>query len=71
MEMPWFKSKANLANHPIVGRNYGYAKYASNDSAQLAISTLHGQELCGMRLKVIEADPPKDGEESSRKRHRP
>lgn len=43
-----------------VGRNYGYAKYADKAAAEKAMSTLHGQTLAGNRLKVLEADPPKE-----------
>ncbi len=39
------------------GKTCGYAKYASKDSADRAVSTLHGQEICGSRLKVMQADP--------------
>lgn len=38
-------------------KNCGYVKYADKTSAEMAISTLHGQEVCGIRLKVMEADP--------------
>ena len=41
------------------GRNYGYAKYASKESAMRAIELLHGQTLAGQKIKVIEAEPPK------------
>lgn len=34
------------------GRNYGYAKFTSKESANKAIETLHAQEICGNRLKV-------------------
>ncbi|XP_014235265.1 RNA-binding protein 45 isoform X1 [Trichogramma pretiosum] len=40
----------------LPGKNCGYAKYASVDSANKAIETLHGQEICGSRLKVLEAE---------------
>lgn len=49
-------------------RNFGYAKFASKDSADVAIEGLHGHEVLGMKLKVMHADPPKH--ESSRKRPR-
>lgn len=39
------------------GKTCGYAKYASKDSADKAVEALHGQELCGSRLKVMHADP--------------
>lgn len=43
----------------LSGRNYGYAKYASKESAMRAIELLHGQTLAGQKIKVIEAEPPK------------
>jgi len=43
----------------LSGRNYGYAKYASKESAMKAIETLHGQTLGGQKIKVLEAEPPK------------
>ncbi|KAJ8917529.1 hypothetical protein NQ315_005578 [Exocentrus adspersus] len=48
-------------------RNCGYAKYASKASADDAIKTLHGAEICGNRIKVMEAEERPD---SSRKRQR-
>ncbi|XP_049843828.1 RNA-binding protein 45 isoform X1 [Schistocerca gregaria] len=42
------------------GKNYGYVKYASKESANKAIQVLHGQEICGVRLKVMAADPRTD-----------
>ena len=39
------------------GKTCGYAKYASKESADKAVEALHGQELCGSRLKVMHADP--------------
>merc|ERR1719270_2125264 len=35
------------------GKTCGYAKYAVKESAERAIEALHGQELCGSRLKVM------------------
>ena len=49
-------------------RNFGYAKFASKESADAAIEGIHGHEVLGMKLKVMHADPPKS--ESSRKRPR-
>ncbi|XP_023021146.1 RNA-binding protein 45 [Leptinotarsa decemlineata] len=37
-------------------RNCGYARYAVKQSAEDAIKTLHGSEVLGIRLKVIEAE---------------
>lgn len=43
-------------------KTFGFAKYASARAAQEAIKTLHGAVVCGVRLKVLEADekPSKD-----------
>uniref|UniRef100_A0A6M2DND7 Putative rna-binding protein 45 n=1 Tax=Xenopsylla cheopis TaxID=163159 RepID=A0A6M2DND7_XENCH len=41
-------------------KNVGYAKYASVESANEAIKTLHGAEVAGVRLKVLEADERRD-----------
>lgn len=49
-------------------RNFGYAKFASKESADAAIEGIHGHEVLGMKLKVMHADPPKS--EASRKRPR-
>lgn len=49
-------------------RNFGYAKYASKESAEAAIVGLNGHSVLGMKLKVMQADPPKS--EASRKRPR-
>lgn len=69
--MRWQKHQAALKTTPFVGRNYGYAKFASRESAQQAITSLHGQQICGMRLKVLEAEPPRhDDESGSMKRPR-
>ncbi|KAF2893239.1 hypothetical protein ILUMI_12930 [Ignelater luminosus] len=40
----------------LYNRNCGYAKYASRQAAENAISTLHGAEVCGIRIKVMEAE---------------
>ncbi|KAK3587925.1 hypothetical protein CHS0354_014444 [Potamilus streckersoni] len=54
----------------LSGRNYGYAKYASKECAMKAISVLHGQSIAGQRLKVLEAEPPKeDNRREGRDRH--
>lgn len=44
----------------LSGKICGYAKYASKESAEQAMQTLHGQEVCGIRLKVMAADPRND-----------
>ncbi|MCL4125838.1 UNVERIFIED_CONTAM: hypothetical protein GTU68_014499 [Idotea baltica] len=50
-------------------KTFGYAKFASKDAADKAIMVLHGQEVMGARLKVMEADPH-DKSDSGRKRIR-
>lgn len=50
------------------GKSCGYAKYANKDSACAAIAALHGQEICGSRLKVMQADPQDKSGDSARKR---
>ncbi|XP_052683190.1 RNA-binding protein 45-like [Crassostrea angulata] len=47
----------------LPARNYGYAKFATKECAMKAIQTLHGQNLAGNRLKVLEAEPPRGPEE--------
>ncbi|XP_069948805.1 RNA-binding protein 45 isoform X2 [Cherax quadricarinatus] len=51
------------------GKTFGYAKYSTKESADKAIVVLHGQEVLGSRLKVMEADPH-DKADSGRKRLR-
>ncbi|XP_057652075.1 RNA-binding protein 45 [Diorhabda carinulata] len=41
-------------------KTYGYAKFASRESAEQAIKTLHGVQVLGVRLKVLEADERPD-----------
>lgn len=48
--------------YTLPGKTVGYARYASVQAADNAIQTLHGAEICGVRMKVLEADdeaPPK------------
>lgn len=54
----------------LAGKTCGYAKYASKESAEKAVAALHGQEVCGNRLKVMLADPqdPKSLATDPRKR---
>ncbi|KAJ8952485.1 hypothetical protein NQ318_003280 [Aromia moschata] len=47
-------------------RNCGYAKYASKQSAEDAIQTLHGAEVLGMRIKVLEAEERPDANRNGR-----
>ncbi|XP_026323899.1 RNA-binding protein 45-like [Hyposmocoma kahamanoa] len=50
----------------IANKTFGFVKYASARAAQEAITTLHGQTVCGVQLKVMEADdkPSKEGDKS-------
>lgn len=50
----------------LPNKNCGYAKYASESSAVKAIETLHSAEICGIKLKVMEAEEPRD---AKRKRY--
>ncbi|XP_050301976.1 RNA-binding protein 45 isoform X2 [Anthonomus grandis grandis] len=43
----------------LANRNCGYARYADKHSCQRAIETLHGNEINGVRLKVIVAEEPR------------
>lgn len=48
--------------YTLPGKTVGYARYASAQAADNAIRTLHGAEICGVRMRVLEADdeaPPK------------
>ncbi|XP_018914522.1 RNA-binding protein 45 [Bemisia tabaci] len=53
--------------HVLHGKNCGYVSYAKKDSGANAILHLHGQEIGQSRLKVMEAEPPRN---DSRKRTR-
>lgn len=48
--------------YTLPNKTVGYARYASASSANEAMNLLHGAEICGVRMKVIEAEeeaPPK------------
>ncbi|XP_028174964.1 RNA-binding protein 45-like [Ostrinia nubilalis] len=47
--------------YTLPGKTVGYARYASAQAADNAIKTLHGAEVCGVVMKVLEAEeaPPK------------
>ncbi|XP_043289033.1 RNA-binding protein 45 isoform X2 [Venturia canescens] len=47
----------------LPGKNCGYAKYANAESANKAIELLHGQEIYGSRLKVLEAEERNVGDD--------
>lgn len=52
----------------LPNKQCGYVKYASETSASQAISTLNGADVCGVKLKVVEADE-RDNEHAKRKRY--
>lgn len=52
----------------LPNKNCGYAKYTTAASCKQAIETLHGAEICGTRIKVIEAEEL--GNDDRRKRQR-
>ncbi|XP_014209709.1 RNA-binding protein 45 [Copidosoma floridanum] len=59
-----FSRFGNLIDvYMLPGKNCGYAKFASVDSANRAIEVLHGQEICGSRLKVLEAEERNAGDD--------
>ncbi|XP_061397758.1 RNA-binding protein 45-like [Musca vetustissima] len=57
----------------LPNKNCGYVKYANKNSAINAMQTLHGAEICGTRIKVLEAeerDHNNDDGDGNRKRMR-
>ena len=50
------------------GKKFGYVKYATSESARHAMDTLHGQIICGNRLKVLPAEPMRRRPDDSSKR---
>ena len=42
------------------GKRCGYALFSKEESARRAMTTLNGQEICGVRLKVMTAEPRKN-----------
>ena len=53
----------------LKNKNFGYAKYARAECAASALECLHGVDVCGVKLKVLTAEPPKTAE-TARKRPR-
>uniref|UniRef100_A0A336M0D8 CSON007493 protein n=1 Tax=Culicoides sonorensis TaxID=179676 RepID=A0A336M0D8_CULSO len=45
----------------LPGKNCGYALFANEASAEDCMTTLHGAEIAGIRLKAMEADEPNQG----------
>ncbi|GBP89441.1 RNA-binding protein 45 [Eumeta japonica] len=56
--------------YTLPNKTVGYARYTSVEAADEAIKTLHGAEICGVRMKVLEADEKPDEYENSHKRMR-
>lgn len=56
-----------LAVYTLPGKNYGYAKYAKAEAADAARHCLHGAEISGVRLKVIEAEEGSQGESENKR----
>ncbi|XP_034103575.1 RNA-binding protein 45 [Drosophila albomicans] len=56
----------------LPNKNCGYVKYSERESAQKAITVLNGAEICGTKIKVMEAEERSgsDGDDSGRKRLR-
>ncbi|KAH8366032.1 hypothetical protein KR093_008571 [Drosophila rubida] len=56
----------------LPNKNCGYVKYSERESAQKAIGVLNGAEICGTKIKVMEAEERSgsDGDDSGRKRLR-
>jgi RNA recognition motif-containing protein len=50
----------------LSNRNCGYVKYASHESARQAMKTLHGAEIYGVKLKVLEAEEPSEPRKRSK-----
>ena len=53
----------------LKNKNFGYAKFASKSAAKAAMDSLHGEEVMGVRMKVLPADPPRS-QDPARKRPR-
>ena len=53
--------------HSETDKNFAFAKYATKESAQRAMDTLNGSTICGMSLKVVKADPPKNKDKDNDK----
>ena len=52
-----FSRFGNMINvYMLKGKKCGYVKYATKESAQLAIETLNEKTLCGSFLKVMVAE---------------
>jgi len=43
----------------VAGKKFGYVKYADADSARRAVDVLHGEMICGNRMKVMIAEKPR------------
>ncbi|CAO1401951.1 unnamed protein product [Diamesa tonsa] len=47
----------------LSGRNCGYVKFSVAESAKQAMTILHGAEIYGVRLKVLEAEEPRSDQQ--------
>lgn len=45
-----------ISVYTLPNKTVGYARYSTVESADEALNTLHGAEVCGVRMKVVEAD---------------
>lgn len=53
----------------LKNKNFGYAKFASKSAAKTAMDSVHGEEIMGIKMKVLPADPPRS-QDPARKRPR-
>lgn len=53
----------------LKNKNFGYAKFASKSAAKTAMDSIHGEEITGVKMKVLPADPPRS-QNPARKRPR-
>ncbi|CAK1548104.1 unnamed protein product [Leptosia nina] len=45
-----------ISVYTLPNKTVGYARYTTVESADNAMKTLHGAEICGVRIKVVEAE---------------
>ena len=51
------------------GKKCGYALFSTEEGAAKALSTMNGQEICGVRLKVLPAEPRRMSNENATNIH--
>lgn len=57
--------KFKLTIISFTGKNYGFAKFASVESADNAQKYMHGENISGNNLKCLEAeDPPPESKKA-------